>query len=203
MKKSLVRKIITPIPMILMLVIIWSFSAQNGTESGSLSRAIAVGIYNFINRLFSRTPSEQELATVPGIMEFFIRKAAHITEYLLLTLTVWLPVDEYTKNERFVLATESSAYALGRLGTTYHSSAKSRFSFSEKIIVTLLATVLFASLDELHQRFVGGRAGQVTDVLIDSIGIVIACALLTLLQLKPRKKLHTPQPLGVEIKKKP
>lgn len=38
--------------------------------------------------------------------------------------------------------------------------------------------VLFAVSDEVHQAFVPGRAGQVSDVLIDSVGIAIGVILM-------------------------
>ena len=34
-------------------------------------------------------------------------------------------------------------------------------------------TVCYAATDEFHQLFVPGRAGMVTDVLIDSIGVTV------------------------------
>lgn len=39
---------------------------------------------------------------------------------------------------------------------------------------TGIASVIFSALDELHQYYVPGRCGCVTDVMIDSIGIAIA-----------------------------
>jgi len=50
-----------------------------------------------------------------------------------------------------------------------------------KISHVLLAGLLaltYAGLDELHQSYVFGRVGATTDVLIDSIGIVLVVALL-------------------------
>ena len=48
------------------------------------------------------------------------------------------------------------------------------------VLVTALALVLIPSIDETIQLFVGGRAGQVTDVLIDCSGALTG-VLLTLL----------------------
>ncbi len=36
-----------------------------------------------------------------------------------------------------------------------------------------MVTLLFAAADEYHQSFVNGRAGQLTDILIDGGGAVI------------------------------
>ena len=46
--------------------------------------------------------------------------------------------------------------------------------------ITLALGVLFAIVDELHQLFVPGRAGQITDVLIDSCGILCGIGVILL-----------------------
>ncbi|WP_392486280.1 VanZ family protein [Haloimpatiens sp. FM7315] len=49
------------------------------------------------------------------------------------------------------------------------------FDFSKKktLIYTFFLSVLYACSDEFHQTFILGRSGQFTDVLIDSLGILI------------------------------
>ena len=39
------------------------------------------------------------------------------------------------------------------------------------IFITLLIALLYASLDELHQLFVPGRAADIIDFAVDSVGI--------------------------------
>lgn len=41
------------------------------------------------------------------------------------------------------------------------------------ILISFLSAAAYASTDEFHQLFVPGRAGKVTDVLIDSAGALI------------------------------
>ena len=45
-----------------------------------------------------------------------------------------------------------------------------------------LFAFLYAVSDEIHQLFIEGRAGKVSDVLVDSVGIVIAFIIVTLLK---------------------
>ncbi|MGE5676007.1 MAG: VanZ family protein [Mycobacterium leprae] len=45
--------------------------------------------------------------------------------------------------------------------------------------VAFALTVLYAASDEIHQLFVPGREGRVTDVLIDSSGALIALLLVS------------------------
>lgn len=50
-------------------------------------------------------------------------------------------------------------------------------SFS-KYAITIIITFVYAMTDELHQRFVPGRAGMFTDVLIDTAGGLIMVGVL-------------------------
>lgn len=42
--------------------------------------------------------------------------------------------------------------------------------------LALMSGVLYAALDEYHQRFVPGRSGEIKDVLIDACGILLGLA---------------------------
>jgi VanZ family protein len=77
MKAMKKRTIIYYIPAFVMMFIIFNFSTQNGTQSGSLSDSI----YYFINGLI-HLPLSKDLAT------FIIRKCAHMTEYGVYALTL-------------------------------------------------------------------------------------------------------------------
>ncbi len=67
------------------------------------------------------------------------------------------------------------------------------YSFSEckKMLFSLLIGIEYASLDEIHQLFIEGRAGKITDVLIDTIGISIGICLAMLLYKIVSKILNT------------
>ncbi|MGN0571157.1 MAG: VanZ family protein [Candidatus Fimenecus sp.] len=45
--------------------------------------------------------------------------------------------------------------------------------------LTVLTTMLYAASDELHQYFIAGRACQLRDVLVDTLGAVAGVALCT------------------------
>jgi len=42
------------------------------------------------------------------------------------------------------------------------------------LVIAILATILYAAFDEYHQTWVPTRSGNITDVLIDSVGILLA-----------------------------
>lgn len=52
------------------------------------------------------------------------------------------------------------------------------FSDKKRMLLALLIGVEYAAIDEIHQLFVAGRSGQITDVMIDSIGIALGICIL-------------------------
>ena len=56
-----------------------------------------------------------------------------------------------------------------------------------KIIISILICVLYATSDEIHQLFILGRSGEVKDVLIDTLGSVLGILFLKIL--KSNKKI--------------
>ena len=56
------------------------------------------------------------------------------------------------------------------------------------LIFMFVIAVIYAGSDELHQTFVGGRSGRPLDVLIDSIGIVLAVLICGIAMKKTGKK---------------
>ena len=105
-----------------------------------------------------------------GRVQFFVRKTAHFSEYALLALLLWR-------------ARRRPAWADPR-----------PWSWREARFI-LVAAALFAASDEFHQSFVPGREGQVTDVLLDTLGaaggMAVAWAGVTL---RRRQRLPSSQP---------
>jgi len=130
------------------MVAIFLFSAQDGTESGALSSGLTHWVLNTVGKLFSVTDTEAFMS-VGGTV---IRKLAHMTEFTMLFLSLLLAF-KATVSDR-----------VGKLRYT---------------LVSLLITAFYACSDEIHQLFVPGRAGTVTDVLIDiSVPVIITGAIL-------------------------
>lgn len=59
---------------------------------------------------------------------------------------------------------------------------------NKRIMISLCIGILYATSDEIHQLFIPGRAGQITDVILDSMGVLLGI-LLVLLILKINKKI--------------
>ena len=58
----------------------------------------------------------------------------------------------------------------------------SKYNVKYSYLISFIVCVLYASSDEFHQLFVPGRSGQVTDVFIDMIGVVLGLLLVFLIR---------------------
>jgi VanZ family protein len=88
-----------------------------------------------------------ELKTGLGFWDLILRKAAHIFEFAILTLLLWRAFENY-KIKSWNGLTYSGALAF-----------------------------VYAIFDEIHQSLVLAREGKLTDILIDSCGIITALAI--------------------------
>ena len=95
--------------------------------------------------------SMQRFAVFWGISWFTIVKGWHFTEFAILT----------------VLAVRTLKWLYGRVT-------------SWLIFVAMLFSMAFAASDEWHQSFVPDRFGTLQDVLIDSLGVCTAGAIMML-----------------------
>lgn len=74
---------------------------------------------------------------------FFVRKAAHVTEYAVLS------------------------------GLLFRALRRPLGSFWRRAAFALIPAILFATTDEWHQSFVATRTASLGDVCIDSLGAVV------------------------------
>ena len=65
----------------------------------------------------------------------------------------------------------------GLLVLLWWRALRTRLSQPSALVVAFVIATAYAATDEYHQSFVEGRAGSPIDVAIDSIGIVLATAL--------------------------
>ncbi|SDN18420.1 VanZ like family protein [Paenibacillus sp. yr247] len=82
-----------------------------------------------------------------GVIEFFIRKAGHVSEFAILALLWSLALLE--KSVKVVIA----------------------------LLTSSIISVLYAATDEWHQTFIVGRTGHGIDVVVDTIGVLLAVLL--------------------------
>ena len=133
------------IPMIIVMAVIFLFSAMPGDESGEASG----GIIKAFIRLFGKD-SASVSDRLFRLLNLIIRKIAHFTEYGVLGACSVFCVAGFKAGERLKNVSES------------------RVTF----FVGWGIAILYAITDEIHQYFVLGRYGTWTDVLIDSAGAI-------------------------------
>lgn len=142
--KKMLRYLLKPLsflPALCMMYLIYSFSAQTGEQSSQVSQDVGVRLIRLASRILNKEPDAAQVLWYAQVLEHYIRKLAHITEYFLLAVSVALPLYVY-KIRGFWL-----------------------------VLTAGLFCVAFAGLDEYHQSFVAGRSASPRDVMIDSIGI--------------------------------
>lgn len=142
--KKFVLNILKPfsfLPAILMMYVIYSFSAQTGEVSGNLSYKVSYKIVEVGNNVLEAGLSQEQIGRYAHRIEHPVRKLAHMSEYFLLAVAVSFPF-----------------YVYGLRGFAL-------------MVVAGLICVGFAAGDEYHQSFVAGRGPSKKDVMIDSIGV--------------------------------
>ncbi len=137
-------KLLYALPALLWMGVILSLTLQPAETSSQLSGGIVSYLYSFVELLRISLSMEQ--------FHFIVRKAAHVSEYFILGLLVFVALKPYT------------------------------MTFQRKMLIVLLFGIAFASVDEFIQTFVEGRVGAVMDVLIDSVGVMLSLALVSIVQ---------------------
>lgn len=136
------------IPVIAMMFLIFSMSGKQGEESAGMSRQVSIKVIQIKTNVLEEKLEKEELEMQAEKIEYYIRKLAHFSEYALLAIFV-------------LIALRYSAEKKGR----------KLYLLSEGICI------LYAAVDEVHQLFVPGRSGMLSDVLIDSAGATTGLAL--------------------------
>ena len=128
------------IPSLIIMYMIYSFSAQDAADSTAQSLVVSRVIVEQVNSGLDLGFSESQVLRYTVKIEHYIRKAAHFTEYFILGVSLALPL-----------------YIYGLNGVLL-------------ILVTQMFCSSYAALDEFHQMFSEGRTPQMRDVIIDSAG---------------------------------
>lgn len=142
-----IRKKITGSLTIIWMIVIFAFSAQPATQSSQVSGGIAYKLAKLQNDFLRLDKTEAELSTQAESMQLIIRKGAHMGEYALLAILLCL----------------------------YFSCSST--CKRQLVLLSLSITTGYAATDEIHQLFVPGRAGRLSDICIDALGGMIGLIL--------------------------
>ncbi|MBO7711016.1 MAG: VanZ family protein [Lachnospiraceae bacterium] len=152
------------IPALLLMYMIYQFSAQEADVSTDLSYKVSHRIVSAVNYVFDTGLDEYQVADYAWRINGITRKLAHMTEYFFLAIAMSFPL-----------------YVYGLRGILL-------------VIVAGGICVAFACGDEYHQSFVAGRAASYKDVGIDSFGILVGIILVRIIGWTGRHTLFTPVP---------
>jgi len=125
---------------LLCMLTIFMFSADTDTQSTKKSNSI---IIHFTEKIIGRNLTKKEKKNYVNKYDFWVRKSAHLTIYIILGLLVISYLSEYNLTDR------------------------------KMIILSIIITGLYSVSDELHQTFVSGRSCELRDILIDTTGGII------------------------------
>lgn len=150
--KKIVLKISIWIPVILMGLVIFGFSGQNGEQSGGFSSKIASIMVDSADKAGIIDIDEAGKQILIDKMQYPIRKCAHMTEYAIFAAFTFIAL--------------------------YYDGIRKRWTYFFAVFIAFL----FACTDEFHQLFVPGRSGQFTDVCIDTIGACIGILIIFLIR---------------------
>ena len=139
-------KIISHLLVVAWMGIIFSLSAQPGEESADLSGGVSHLVMKIWNWVFGLGWDEAKVLAMPEVWDFPIRKLAHMTEFGILAVLIFLAIRYYRQID----------------------TRRKHYFF------TWLGTVCYALTDEFLQRFVPGRNGNFFDVCVDATGAVLA-----------------------------
>ncbi len=150
------------IPALLLMYMIYTFSAQEGDISSSVSYKVSYHIVKAADYLLDTHLDEWQISDYAVKINGITRKLAHMTEYFLLAVAVSFPLYVYGLHGILLLL----------LAGTF--------------------CLAFACGDEYHQTMVAGRAGMKKDVLIDGIGILIGIILVRIIGWTGRHTIFRP-----------
>lgn len=141
---------------ILFILLIWTFSIIFGfsNQNGEQSGGLSKKVTEII--LFRSDKynnlEESKKETVFHRVEKIIRKLAHFSIYTLV------------------------GFLLMGLASTFNN-----FQMRERCGISLIIGILYAIADEIHQSFIPGRSPLITDVFIDSLGIILGILIIVLI----------------------
>lgn len=136
------------------MVLIFSFSAKPADESADMSHSVGRTVGRFFVPSFEEWDEEAQEAFADRI-DYPVRKTAHATEYAILGILLMAATGTFSDKIDGDIIRIINIPAVG-----YRSG------------LSFLIGTMYAASDEFHQLFVPGRSGQISDVMLDSAGVL-------------------------------
>lgn len=148
--RRIVFTVVAAMLMLAVMITIFIFSNQKGEVSSEASNSTGSFI---LELLHIEVPEGETPDSVPIVGGLTVRNLAHVFLFSLLGLTSYL----------------FCYFGMGLMKPTRYRALIAAGG-------ALGISLLYACLDELHQRFIGGRSPRIRDVGIDAIGFCLMIA---------------------------
>ncbi len=171
MHKGKILKIISTIFVLVWMITVFIFSSQDGTQTLNTSGAFIHVIDSTLNPVESNNTNKTDTVNTQygnndkynysKELQTFVRKNAHYFLYTVGGIILSVFFYAFLKNNKKIY------------------------------IFAILTGMLYAMSDEFHQRFVSGRTSRITDVGIDTLGVITGTILFMIfinILIKSRKK---------------
>ena len=112
--------------------------------------------------------------------------SSRVTEFILEKSNTYKNIEENRQDEIFErtekIIRKIAHFSIYALVGFLLMGLVSTFKLKEKtrILISLILGVLYAASDEIHQLFSPGRSAQITDVYIDTLGVLVGIFLILL-----------------------
>lgn len=139
------------LPVILVVMMIFSFGNDDAGQSGELSRFVTEKLLYTVNKLFNLKWTAEKIQNSVPLYEGAVRKGAHLFEFALLTFFTFV--------------------------FFYCRRIKNSYAF----ILTFAFSAVIAIFDEMNQLNVEGRSGSAKDVITDCAGSAVVLFLILIM----------------------
>lgn len=137
---------------------IFAFSAQEKEQSAKTSTGFSYQLIHSTGNLLRINWEDDRIKEIAKQIDKVVRKTAHMTEYAVLAVLVYVWMGVF------------------------------HLPWKRQLFIAIFLAACYAGTDELHQVFVPGRAGRVSDVVIDSLGAVVGVLLFCFMEHLVRRK---------------
>ena len=186
--------------MLLWMALIFFYSSQQADVSAEDSGRIGITLGRIFISDFEEWPEEEQQEFAARI-DHPVRKTAHAAEYAVLGFLAagacagtagsagtsrssgmagssGVAESAGTAESSGVAESAGTAESSGVAGRTGNGAWR---KFRKEMFLPWLIAALYAASDEIHQLFVPGRSGQLSDVILDSAGALAGVAAFTVL----------------------
>ena len=97
---------------ILWMIIIFIFSNQKSIKSTNYSHSLIKNTIVNIYKIFNNNPTDEQIEKIINTWDYPVRKAAHLTEYFILGILVFLTLKAYNIKNIYIIILICFMYAL-------------------------------------------------------------------------------------------